>query len=172
MIFKPSAILAAAIASVTLLGCAVATSPSSAKAARAECLAGKPLEAAPSGLDQVILCIRSGKKKHRFAVEMARTGQQQAQGLMFRTELADDKGMLFPFEQDRIASFWMKNTLIPLDIIFIGGDGRIVNIAQKTTPYSLDPVQSAAPVAAVLELRGGITAQLGIKAGDRVRWTQ
>jgi uncharacterized protein len=173
MIFKPSAFLAAIIMSLTLHGCAAATSPTAAaKAPRAECLAGKSLETAPSGLDQVTLCIRSGKKQHRFAVEMAQTLEQQAQGLMFRTELADDKGMLFPFEQNRIASFWMKNTLIPLDIIFVGADGRIVNIAQNTTPYSRDPVQSTAPVAAVLELRGGLTKQLGIKAGDRVRWTQ
>ncbi len=78
--------------------------------------------------------------------------------------------MLFPFDEPRIASFWMKNTLIPLDIIFVAPDGKILNIAQQTTPYSLEPVLSIAPVGAVLELRGGLTAQLGIKAGDTVYW--
>lgn len=90
---------------------------------------------------------------------------------MFRTELADDKGMIFPFADARMAGFWMKNTVIPLDIIFIRADGKIENIAANTTPYSTDPVELTAPVAAVLELRGGLTAELGIKPGDSVHWT-
>jgi uncharacterized membrane protein (UPF0127 family) len=93
------------------------------------------------------------------------------QGLMFRTELADDKGMLFPFDDVRPASFWMKNTVIPLDIIFVRKDGTIANIAVNTVPYSTDPVPSDGPVAAVLELRGGLTLELGINAGDRVYWS-
>lgn len=160
---------AVAAVAFSLSACAGATNAGSSQSA--VCAAGANQAASEAGLDQITLCLRSGNKTRAFTVEMARTPQQQNQGLMFRTSLADDKGMLFPFSQQRVASFWMRNTLIPLDIIFIGSDGRIVNIAENTTPYSLEPVLSTAPVAAVLELRGGLTAQLGIKAGDRATWT-
>jgi uncharacterized protein len=162
----------ALIAAIAFSITACASQATSGSAAKVEtgCEAGKAIAASDAGLDQVQLCIQSGAKSHSFTVEMARTGQQQQQGLMFRTALADDKGMLFPFAEKRMASFWMKNTLIPLDIIFIAGDGKIVNIAENTTPYSVDPVQSTAPVMAVLELRGGLTAQMRIKAGDKVSW--
>lgn len=135
------------------------------------CTPGVAAAQSEAGLDQVALCIKSGKKVHSFTVEVARTSQQQARGLMFRNELADTKGMIFPFPEARMASFWMKNTFIPLDIIFIREDGKIENIAAKTIPYSTIPVESTAPVVAVLELRGGLSAELGIKAGDVVRWT-
>jgi uncharacterized protein len=159
-----------AVAAVVVCLSACAGAANSGSSQSAGCAAGAKQEASEAGLDQITLCLRSGSKTRAFVVEMARTPQQQNQGLMFRTTLADDKGMLFPFPQPRIASFWMRNTLIPLDIIFIGSDGRIVNIAENTTPYSLEPVVSIAPVTAVLELRGGLTAQLGIKAGDAVTW--
>lgn len=90
---------------------------------------------------------------------------------MFRTELADNAGMIFPFPDLRIASFWMKNTVIPLDIIFVRADGTIESIADNTAPYSMTPVVSGEPVAAVLELRGGLAAELGIVSGDKVQWT-
>jgi uncharacterized protein len=135
------------------------------------CVAGGNLDQSEAGLDQTSLCVESGGKTQAFTVEIARTAPQQAKGMMFRTELADDRGMIFPFGEQRMASFWMKNTVIPLDIIFIGGDGRIVNIAANAVPYSTDPVESTAPVVAVLELRGGLAAERGIKAGDRVDWT-
>jgi uncharacterized protein len=160
----------ASLMALAVTACAGAASSGSSKATANGCDAGKSLAASEAGLDQVMLCIRSGQKTRGFTVEMARTGQEQAQGLMFRTVLADDRGMLFPFVDQREASFWMKNTLIPLDIVFVAGDGRIVNIAANTTPYSLEPVTSVGSVAAVLELRGGLTAQLGIKAGDKVTW--
>ena len=105
---------------------------------------------------------------HRFTVEVARTPEQQARGLMERQSLAPDKGMVFPYEPPQAVAFWMKNTLIPLDIIFIGADGRIINIAENTTPYSLEPVPSAGPALAVLEIGGGLSAELGIEPGDRV----
>jgi uncharacterized membrane protein (UPF0127 family) len=108
--------------------------------------------------------------EHRFTVEVARTPEEQAQGLMNRASLAPDRGMIFPQVPPRQASFWMKNTLIPLDIIFVRGDGTIANIAENTIPLSLDPVVSIEPVALVLELAGGRTAELGIRAGDRVTW--
>lgn len=143
----------------------------SAKGDDGSCIAGRIVSQSPAGLEQTSLCITNKDKVHSFTVEIARTSPQQARGLMFRTELADDKGMIFPFDDTRMASFWMKNTFIPLDIIFVRENGVIQNIAANTTPYSTDPVESTAPVAAVLELRGGLAAELGIKAGDTVRWT-
>lgn len=129
------------------------------------------IERAPSGLDIAPLTIKSGDKSHIFSVEVARSPQQQARGLMFRTELAPDKGMIFPFDPPRPANFWMKNTQISLDIIFVRSDGSIESIAANTVPYSLDGVASGEPVAMVLELAAGRAAQLGLQAGDIVKWT-
>ena len=126
---------------------------------------------APSGLDLAALQIRSGAQTHAFTVEVARTEAEQARGLMYRQSLAPDAGMLFPFSPPRPASFWMKNTLIPLDIIFIRANGSIARIAANTVPHSLDPVAVSEPVAAVLELAGGRAAALGIREGDRVSWS-
>lgn len=129
------------------------------------------LEQAPSGLEQIPLTVTSANgRTHRFIVEVARTPEQQSTGLMNRQSLAPDRGMIFPYQPPRDASFWMKNTLIPLDIIFIRPDGRIARIAADTVPLSLDPVPSLEPVAAVLELAGGRAAKLGIQPGDRVSW--
>jgi uncharacterized protein len=153
---------------VLLLGCTA--TGNGASASLAGCAPGKSFEVSPAGLEQIELCITSGSKTHRYTVEIAATPPQQAKGMMFRTELADNRGMLFPFDQPRMASFWMKNTVIPLDIIFIRSDGRIENIAENAIPYSTDPVGATAPVTAVLELRGGLTAELGIAAGDKVSW--
>ena len=108
---------------------------------------------------------------HRFTVEVARTAEEQINGLMNRTSLAPDRGMIFPFEEPREASFWMKNTLIPLDMIFVRADGTIANIEANTVPLSLQPVYSAGPIAAVLEIAGGRSAELGINAGDKVEWS-
>lgn len=124
----------------------------------------------PAGLEQVPLTISSNGREHRFTVEVARTGEEQAMGLMFRTQLAPDRGMIFPMDPARPASFWMRNTLIPLDMIFVQADGTIANIEANTVPYSEDPVRSAGPVAAVLEIAGGRSAELGIEAGDKVKW--
>jgi len=128
------------------------------------------LAACQPGLEQVALTVTSGGKVHRFVVEVARTPEEQATGLMNRTSLAPDRGMVFPFDPPRDASFWMKNTLIPLDIIFVRGDGSIANIEANTVPLSLDPVMSAGPVRAVLEIAGGRAGELGIKAGDKADW--
>ena len=124
----------------------------------------------PAGLDQVGLTITSRGKVHRFTVEMARTEEEQMTGLMNRPTLAPDRGMVFPFDPPRNASFWMKNTLIPLDMIFVRADGSIANIEANTVPLSLDPMASAGPVRAVFEIAGGRAAELGIKAGDTVDW--
>jgi uncharacterized membrane protein (UPF0127 family) len=112
---------------------------------------------------------------HNFKVEVAGTAEKQAQGLMYRTDLPRDGGMLFwPYPPGggppRAASFWMKNTPTPLDILFIRADGTIARIAENTIPFSEEQVQSGEPVAAVLELVGGRAAELGIAEGDRVTW--
>jgi uncharacterized membrane protein (UPF0127 family) len=124
----------------------------------------------PAGLSLVPLEIRSGKRIHRFTVEVAASAEQQQRGLMFRKRVGPNAGMIFPFARPDLASFWMKNTVIPLDIIFIRADGTIANIAVNTIPYSLDNVRSKEPVIAVLELAGGRTVELGIKENDRVIW--
>ena len=124
-----------------------------------------------AGLDQVPLTITtSAGKKLRFTVEVARSGAEQATGLMNRASLAPDRGMIFPFDPPRPASFWMKNTLIPLDMVFVRADGSIANVEANTVPLSLDPVYSNGTVKAVLEIAGGRAGELGIKAGDKVEW--
>lgn len=104
----------------------------------------------------------------RFDIELAETMAQQAQGLMFRKAMPADAGMLFTHKRPEPASFWMKNTLIPLDMIFIGADGRIVNIQANAVPQDLTPIDSAGPVMGILEINGGMSAKLGIRPGDRV----
>ena len=129
------------------------------------------IERSPAGLEQVPLTITTASgKAHRFTVEVARTPEQQAQGLMNRESLGPDRGMIFPYEPPVAASFWMKNTLIPLDMIFIRADGIIARIEANTVPLSLDPVAAGEPVAAVLELAGGRSAELGIAPGAKVEW--
>lgn len=125
-----------------------------------------------SGLKIVPLTVTSGKNVHSFKVEIAATSAEQAKGLMFRTRLAGDEGMIFPRNPPDIASFWMKNTPLPLDIIFVGTDGKILNIAANTVPYSLDSVSSVGMTGAVLEIPGGRAAELGIKPGDLVAWQE
>jgi uncharacterized membrane protein (UPF0127 family) len=129
------------------------------------------LERSPAGLEQVPLTVTTAEgAKHRFTVEVARTPEEQARGLMERQSLAPDRGMIFPYEQPQPVAFWMKNTLIPLDMIFVAPGGRILRVEANTVPLSLDPVGSGEAVEAVLEIAGGRSAELGIAAGDRVEW--
>ncbi len=121
-----------------------------------------------SGLEVIDLVVMRGDQRLPFKVELAASPQAQSKGLMFRTELGDNEGMLFPSAVPEPRSFWMKNTPLSLDIIFVGADGRIINIADNTVPYSLDPVQSKGLASAVLELRAGRAKELGIVAGDKV----
>jgi hypothetical protein len=164
----------AAILLVGLAGCQAKPQESGGEGAAARATAASPTVAvqtsAVSGLPLLPLEIRTGRKVHKFTVEVARTGSEQAYGLMNRTSLGDQEGMLFPFATPRAASFWMKNTLIPLDMIFVRADGSIARIAARTTPNSLDPVAVGEPVVAVLELRGGRAAELGIGETARVSW--
>lgn len=114
--------------------------------------------------------IRTAKGVVRYKVEVAATAQEQARGLMYRTSLPDHGGMIFPMTPPRPASFWMKNTYIPLDMIFIRPNGTIARIAANTVPENLTPVDSGEPVSAVLEIVGGGAAANGIAPGDVVSW--
>ncbi len=114
------------------------------------------------------LTIISATGPHRFKVELAETPAQMTQGLMFRTSLAPDAGMLFDYQQPTVATMWMRNTLIPLDMLFVDAQGRIVNIHERAVPQSHDVIAAAAPVRAVIELNGGTASRLGIEPGDRV----
>ena len=106
--------------------------------------------------------------RHRFEVELALDNEQRAQGLMYRRDLADDAGLLFLYARVWPVSMWMRNTFIPLDMLFIAGDGRIVRIVERTVPQSLETISSGRPVNGVLEVNGGTVARLGIQPGDRV----
>jgi uncharacterized membrane protein (UPF0127 family) len=127
-------------------------------------VAAQPLQRFPTGE----LTIETAKGPHKFDVELATTPAQLEQGLMFRRSLPPDAGMLFDFGTPSPVSMWMKNTFIPLDMLFIDAHGRIINIAERTVPGSLAAVSAAAPARAVLELNGGTAARLGIRPGDRV----
>jgi uncharacterized membrane protein (UPF0127 family) len=105
---------------------------------------------------------------HAFQVEMAITPEEKERGLMFRRELPEGRGMLFDFQTDQNVAFWMKNTYIPLDMLFIRGDGSILRIAENTQPLSERNIPSGGPVRAVLEVIGGTAKKLGIAPGDRV----
>ena len=114
------------------------------------------------------LTIESATGRHDFSVEVATTPGQMEQGLMFRRSLAPEAGMIFDFKTPSMATMWMKNTLIPLDMLFVDAQGRIVNIHERAVPQSLDTISAAAPVRGVVELNGGTAARLGIRPGDRV----
>lgn len=155
------------LALLALAACSPAGSPQVASSANG--YADAPRHAV-SGLPVIPLSVTHAGKVHKFKVEVALTGEQQEKGLMFRTEMGADEGMIFPTDPPRTASFWMKNTVIPLDIIFIGPDRKILNVAANAAPYDETPLFSAGKAAAILELNGGRAAQLGIGKGDVVSW--
>lgn len=117
-------------------------------------------------LDTVEILTSRGRAK--FTVELAITPAEQQRGLMFRTALAPDRGMLFPYNPPQVAAFWMKNTLIPLDILYIAPDGRVLSIARNAVPHDETPIPSGGVIGGVLEIPGGRAAQLGVLPGDRV----
>jgi hypothetical protein len=132
-------------------------------------LFGLLMAAAPAGsAEQQVLEIASKTGVHPFSVEMAVTDAERAKGLMYRKSLPEGQGMLFDFQTEQDTSFWMQNTYISLDIIFIRGDGRILRIAENTEPLSTRLIPSGGPVRGVLEVIAGTTRKLGITAGDRV----
>ena len=118
--------------------------------------------------DEVCIEVRGGSV-HRYEVELAATPSARAQGLMFRRELAPRAGMLFDFGRDEVASMWMKNTFIPLDMVFADRDGVVRRVFRDARPRSLDTISSLVPVRAVLEINGGDADRIGLAAGDRLR---
>ena len=129
-------------------------------------IAATALEAPLSKIEPLTVATESDA--FMFTVEIADTDELRARGLMFRQRLPEDRGMLFDFGAPRPVSMWMKNTYISLDMLFIREDGTIAYIAENTVPKSLDTVGISEPVLAVLELAGGTSKKLGIRAGDTV----
>ena len=156
------------ILAILLAGCSASETPVSREGAAAN-TAGVSATHAISGLPLVTVTIDTGEERIEFLSELALTPEAQAKGLMFRDELPEFTGMLFPSASAQVRSFWMKNTPLPLDIIFIGPDRRIINI-ETGVPYSTDGVRSEGPAAAVFEIGGGRAAELGIEPGDTVSY--
>jgi uncharacterized membrane protein (UPF0127 family) len=127
-------------------------------------------EKSAAGLEQVPVIIQSSTGKHQFSMEVARTPEQQAKGLMFRQSIAPDRGMIFPYDTPTDVSFWMKNTLIPLDLVFVRPNGTVGRVAADAVPMSLEPIPSLEPISAVIEIAGGRAAELKIKEGDKISW--
>jgi uncharacterized membrane protein (UPF0127 family) len=155
--------IAAALAAMVLLGNAACKSDAGANLSTDQAAA------------RVTVTVQSSGGPRVFNVDVARTAAEQERGLMFRTNIPADGGMIFtPYPAEgsgpREASFWMKNTPSPLDIIFIRPDGTITAIAENTVPFSEEPVKSGEAVNAVLEINGGKAAELGIAPGDKVSW--
>ena len=128
----------------------------------------EPAAPASVSFEESPLTVDAANGQFEFLVEMAVSPAQRSQGLMFRESLAEDRGMLFDFGKPQRAMMWMRNTYVPLDMLFIDEDGQITQIAGNTQPLSDAVIASREPVRAVLELRGGVSAKLGIKPGDRV----
>lgn len=139
----------------------------------AACAQPDAAPAAPSvtniaGIHRELVTVQTAQGAVNFQAEIADDEAERARGLMFRREMARDHGMLFLFEAAEPQSFWMRNTHLSLDLIFVGPDGRILNIAERATPYSDAAIRSAGPAVAVLEINGGLARELGIAPGDRV----
>ncbi len=167
--------VAVAIA-VALAGCSPTVAPAGTALDQADAAVpaeqpqtGLANEQPQTGLAKVPLTIASATGAHHFTVDVAATPDQQERGLMFVRSLAGNRGMIFPYDPPQPVAFWMHNTLIPLDIIFIRADGTIARI---TNARALDdtPLPSGEPIAAVLEIAGGRAAELGIAPGDTVTW--
>ncbi|GAU84809.1 DUF192 domain-containing protein [Bosea sp. BIWAKO-01] len=124
-------------------------------------------QAAPATGLETLAIVGSGQR-HVFQVEVMRTPDQRARGLMHRNYMPPDRGMLFDFGRVEPVAMWMQNTFIPLDMLFIRADGTVVRIAAQTEPLSTRTIPSGEPVLSVLEINGGIAAKLGIKPGDKV----
>ena len=140
-----------------------------AGACRSEGPAPTPPSAAPAPVILESLTIDTSRGPVSFKVEIADDEPERQQGLMYRTSLAPDVGMLFEWTVPAERAFWMRNTYIPLDIIYIGANGRIISIAAMTKPFDETPVPSNGAALGVLEIAGGRAAELGIEIGDQVR---
>jgi uncharacterized membrane protein (UPF0127 family) len=156
-------VLAVALIALGLAGCKGGDT-----AAKAQTAADTPQAAARPDAVFEPLSIDTAKGPVAFQVEIADDEAERERGLMYRTALAPNRGMLFIFEDAAPRAFWMKNTYIPLDIVYIGADGRIVSIAANAEPFNETPIPSNGQAKGVLEIYGGRAAQLGLKPGDRV----
>ncbi len=129
----------------------------------------EPTAAQPRLPTAKLTIISRNNIKHDFTVELAETEAQQETGEMFRTLVPENEGMLFDWHTPRDVPMWMKNTLVPLDMIFIGNDGTVTHIEENAVPQSLAVIPSGGPVRATLEVQGGLTAKLDIRVGDKVK---
>ena len=118
--------------------------------------------------EKKITIVTSDGKRHDFSVEVAATQQQQATGLMFRRSVPEGHGMLFDWHEPQDTPMWMKNTLVPLDMIFVSSDGRVAHLAENTVPQSLATIPSGGPVRATIEVAAGTAEKLDIRVGDKV----
>lgn len=125
-------------------------------------------QAADAPTEKLAIVSAKDGKKHDFDVEIAATPTDREIGLMYRTKMDPDHGMLFEMDSDEVVQFWMKNTLIPLDMVFVGADGTIKSIHANAIPQDLTAISSQAPVTGIIELNGGRAAALGIAVGDKV----
>ncbi|WP_057884530.1 DUF192 domain-containing protein [Tsuneonella troitsensis] len=156
------------IVALALVAVLAACSPQ--PAAEASPVAQAPATHPVSGLQVIPVTVTTASGRHVIRAEVAATSAEQAKGLMFRTEMGANEGMIFPRNPPDVASFWMKNTPMSLDIIFIGTDRKVINVGANTVPYSLDPVGALDLTAAVLELKAGRAAELGIVPGSEIQW--
>jgi len=156
--FVAPALLRSVLAAAFLAGAWAAVAPRAV---------AQPAQVAPAqAVEPLTIVTTSGE--HRFQVEVARTDEQRARGLMFRRFMPEDRGMLFDFKTEQPVMMWMRNTYIPLDMIFIARDGRVINVAENTEPMSERTIASASPAFAVLEVNAGVSRKIGLKAGDRI----
>lgn len=131
------------------------------------------MKLSPAGMQQTRVTVMTADgKSHDFTAELALSDDEKQRGMMERQSIAPDRGMLFVYQEPQMMSFWMKNTYIPLDLIFIAPDHKIVRIEENAIPLSLDPLLSLEPAIATFEIAGGRAAELGIKAGDTVNWAE
>jgi len=151
------ALMAPSLAGLGMLGLASSSSPA---------IGQVQLQPQAQPLEPLTVVTASGR--HVFQVEVMRTPEQRARGLMFRRFMPADRGMLFDFEQTAPVSMWMQNTYIPLDMVFIRADGTVARIAEQTEPLSTRTIPSGEPVLSVLEVNGGVAARIGLKPGDRI----
>lgn len=129
-----------------------------------------PLMANPT-LPTISLTLAAGGESHKYVVELARTTTEQARGLMLRKTMQRDHGMIFPLAVAREAAFWMEGTYLPLDIVFIAPDKTVRRIAANAVPFSRAEIPSGGPVAAILELNAGEAKRIGLRPGDKVRYS-
>lgn len=130
--------------------------------------AASAAQAAPHFASEMLSVTSTSGKVHPFTVELATNDAQREYGLMFRTEMAADHGMLFDFETVQHVQMWMENTVLPLDMLFLDKSGMVTRIVENAVPYSKTIIDSGAPVKYVIELNGGIVRKLGLATGDKV----